>query len=96
MIEEEFREFTINDLVKERITTTPNNISTMLSQPGYCKIEHSNSITCLAGGQEMLKVSDQGFWVRGVKIEQDDKEAEQVYNAFKAWMMWAQMTKDYK
>jgi hypothetical protein len=51
----------------------------------------SNTITCLAGGTEMLKVGPDGFWVRGVKVEQDDKEAATVYNAFKAWMTWASL-----
>ena len=59
-------------------------------------VEPKNTITCLAGGEEMLRVSAEGFWVRGVKIEQDDKEAQSVYNAFKAWMTWAQLNKDYK
>ena len=44
----------------------------------------------------MLRVSAEGFWVRGVKIEQDDNEAQSVYNAFKALMTWAQLNKDYK
>jgi hypothetical protein len=39
----------------------------------------------------MLKVSQEGFWVRGVKVDQDDNEAKIVYNAFKAWMMWAKL-----
>ena len=55
-----------------------------------------NNITCLAGGEEMLRVSPEGFWVRGVKVEQDDTEAATVYNAFKAWMSWAQLNRDYK
>jgi hypothetical protein len=55
-----------------------------------------NNIICLAGGEEMLRVSTEGFWVRGVKVEQDDREAETVYNAFKAWMSWAQLNKDYQ
>ena len=55
-----------------------------------------NNITCFAGGQEMLRVSPEGFWVRGVKVEQDDTEALSVYNAFKAWMSWAQLNRDYK
>lgn len=52
-----------------------------------------NTITFCAGNPttEMLKVSPEGFWVRGVKVEQSDKEAETVYNAFKAWMMWAKL-----
>ena len=56
----------------------------------------SNTITCMAGGAEMLRVSPDGFWVRGKKVEQDDREEETVYNAFKAWMAWAQLNKDYK
>ena len=56
----------------------------------------SGTITCLAGGAEMLRVSPEGFWVRGVKVEQDDTEALTVYNAFKAWMTWAQLNKDYQ
>jgi hypothetical protein len=54
-----------------------------------------NTITFQAGNPstEMLKVSQDGFWVRGVKVEQDDKEAEKVYNAFRAWMVWAELNR---
>jgi hypothetical protein len=55
-----------------------------------------NTITCMANGAEMLRVTPDGFWVRGVRVEQGDKEAEAVYNAFKAWMSWAQLNRDYK
>ena len=58
--------------------------------------ERPNTITCMAGGDEMLRVTPDGFWVRGKKVKQDDREAEIVYNAFKAWMSWAQLNKDYK
>ena len=54
------------------------------------------AITCMAGGVDMLKVSPEGFWVRGVKVQQDEQEAQKVYEGFKAWMMWAQMTRDYQ
>lgn len=54
-----------------------------------------NTITCLAGGVEMLRVGPDGFWVRGVKVEQDVNEAQKVYEGFKAWMAWAQLTRDY-
>jgi len=53
-----------------------------------------NTISCRAGGDEMLRVGPDGFWVRGVKVEQDDKEAQIVYNAFKEWMIWAQLTRE--
>jgi hypothetical protein len=55
----------------------------------------SNTITCLAGGVEMLRVGPDGFWVRGVKVEQDDQEAQAVYNAFKQWMVWASLQGRY-
>jgi hypothetical protein len=45
----------------------------------------------VAGGDEMLRVTKNGFYVRGVLIEQDDKEAEIVYNAFKQWLAWANL-----
>jgi hypothetical protein len=54
-----------------------------------------NNIICLAGGEEMLRVSPDGFWVRGVKVEQDEKEAQAVYNAFKQWMAWASLEGKY-
>ena len=73
---------------------------TVYSMSGYdfhtMAHEPSNNITCLAGGEEMLRVGPEGFWVRGVKVAQDDNEATTVYNAFKAWMSWAQLNKDYQ
>jgi hypothetical protein len=45
-----------------------------------------------SGADEMIRVTPDGFWVRGVKVAQDDKEAETVYNAFKQWMAWAALT----
>ena len=72
----------------------------MKSDPFYGAIPpgtlQMNNITYLAGGAEMLRVSPEGFWVRGVRVEQDDTEAQAVYNAFKAWMSWAQLNRDYK
>ena len=50
-----------------------------------------NIITCVAGGEEMLRVGPDGFWVRGVKVEQDAQEAQAVYNAFKQWMAWTSL-----
>lgn len=47
-----------------------------------------NAITFAAGGGEMLKITNDGFYVRGVKIPQDDKEAEQVYKAFREFLTW--------
>lgn len=38
---------------------------------------------------EMLKITEDGFYVRGVKVEQGPGEAEAVYKAFKEFMTWA-------
>jgi hypothetical protein len=67
----------------------------MYADPLYDKVP-PNTITCMAGGAEMLRVSPDGFWVRGKKVEQDDHEAETVYNAFKAWLAWSQLNRDYQ
>ena len=48
-------------------------------------------ITMNTGKDEMLRVTPDGFYVRGVRVEQDDKEAEIVYNAFKQWLAWANL-----
>lgn len=53
-----------------------------------------NNITCYTGGVEMLKVSEDGFYVRGVKVPADDKEAETVYNAFKEFLVWSRLHRD--
>ena len=62
-------------------------------------IPHSNeqtaNITLTSGQSEMLRVAQDGFYVRGVKIEQDEKEAEKVYNAFHQWLTWATLNRNY-
>lgn len=40
---------------------------------------------------EMLKLSRDGFYVRGVKVPADAQEAQAVYEAFKAWLTWANL-----
>jgi hypothetical protein len=49
----------------------------------------ANDISLTGGGDEMLRVSQDGFYVRGVKVEADAKEAKAVYEAFKSWMTYA-------
>jgi len=52
-----------------------------------------NTISCLAGGEEMIRVGPDGFWVRGQKVAQDKHEAEAVYRAFKEFLTWSQLTR---
>ena len=53
----------------------------------------SNAVTFYSGGVETLRISNNGFWVRGKKITQDDTEAQIVYNSFKEWLTWQQLNK---
>jgi hypothetical protein len=53
----------------------------------------SNNIICYAGATEMLKIGPDGFWVRGVKVPADDKEAATVYNGFKQFLTWAELNR---
>ena len=53
----------------------------------------NDTITLIAGGCEMLRVANNGFYVRGEKVPADDKEAEIVYNAFKQFLTWAEMNR---
>ena len=52
-----------------------------------------NAVTFFCSGDEMLRCSDKGFWVRGKKVKQSDKEAEQVYNSFKQWLAYQQLAR---
>ena len=46
-------------------------------------------------GQEMLKITEDGFYVRGVKVPVDDNEALAVYNSFNQWLAWAQLQRQH-
>jgi hypothetical protein len=52
----------------------------------------ANDISLTGGGEEMLRVAEDGFYVRGVKIKQGKREAKAVYEAFKRWMTHAIMS----
>jgi hypothetical protein len=56
----------------------------------------SNQITFNHSGDaadEWIKITKEGFYVRGVRVPADEKEAVTVYNAFKEWLAWANMTR---
>ena len=53
-----------------------------------------NNITMISGGTEMLRVAEDGFYVRGVKVTVDDKEAATVYNAFKEFLVWNRLSRE--
>jgi hypothetical protein len=69
--------------------TANNNVSIDTS---YAERMRDN-ISLNAGGTEMLRVAKDGFYVRGERVPVDDKEAETVYNAFKQFLVWAELNR---
>lgn len=55
----------------------------------------ASNIVLSTDTSEMLRVAKDGFYVRGVKIEQNEEEAEKVYNAFHQWLTWATLKRTY-
>ena len=53
-----------------------------------------NNIIFNAGTAEMLRVTEDGFYVRGVKVEADEKEASSVYKAFKEFLVYHALTRN--
>ena len=47
-----------------------------------------NNITMYTGEQEILKITDNGFFVRGKQVPVDDNEALAVYKAFKQFLVY--------
>jgi len=45
-------------------------------------------------GEPMLEICENAFYVRGVAVPIDDKEAHAVYTAFHQWLTWAWMSHD--
>lgn len=54
-----------------------------------------STISFRGGSEEMLRVAKDGFYVRGIRVNQDDKEAEIVYNTFHQWLTWATLNRTY-
>jgi hypothetical protein len=50
-------------------------------------------IKMYTGPDEMLRVADNGFYVRGVRVPVDDTEALVVYNAFKQWLVYQNLVR---
>ena len=55
-----------------------------------------STISFRGGSEEMLRVAKDGFYIRGIRVNQDEKEAELVYNTFHQWLTWATLNRDYK
>ncbi len=55
-----------------------------------------NSIIFNTGpDEEMLRVAQDGFYVRGVRVPADAQEAQTVYNAFKEFLVYHNLRRSY-
>lgn len=57
------------------------------------KENQEGNITFHTGPSEMLKITREGFYVRGKRVPADEKEAEEVYKAFKQFLVWSALTR---
>jgi hypothetical protein len=73
--------------VQAATETWNNNIEYKFQDP------EPNSLTMYSGGTEMIRVAPDGFYVRGVRVPADDKEATTVYNAFKQFLVWSELNR---
>ena len=67
----------------------------MLIDPVMTSNIDNGTITLNSNTTEMLRVAKDGFYVRGKRVNQDDKEAEIVYNAFNQWLTWATLNRNF-
>jgi hypothetical protein len=74
------------DLLVFQKQREPQPVITMAAPP-------DNSVVLSCSGTEMIKIAKDGFYVRGIKLEQDDKEIKEVYNAFKEWLTWSTLNR---
>lgn len=56
-----------------------------------------NSIILNTGhdDSEMLRITRDGFYVRGVRVPADEKEAQLVYDAFKEFLVYHNLARQY-
>jgi hypothetical protein len=70
------------------IQPAPTPVLSVSAPPQNNIIFHSNK-------SEILRVAEDGFYVRGVKVPVDDNEAAAVYKAFKSFLVHHALTKEY-
>ena len=68
-------------------TTQPTPVLSVSAPP-------ASNITFHAGPSEMLKVTEDGFYVRGVRVKADEKESAAVYRAFKEFLVYHALTRN--
>lgn len=74
---------------------TTELILMMTDDMGTTYVDTKPNIVFNTSSDEMLRIAKDGFYVRGVKVQQDEREAENVYTAFHQWLTWATLNRNY-
>ena len=82
----------VGELFSEMFTINPTPLPTPVVS--VSSIPENNSIV-YGGSAEMLRVTENGFYVKGVKVESDEQEAAAVYRAFKQFLVHHALTKNW-
>jgi|LakMenEpi03Aug12_release.lakeMendotaPanAssembly.Ray.scaffolds.fasta_scaffold26021_9 hypothetical protein len=54
-----------------------------------------DSIKFVIDHEEMIRMDSSGFYVKGRQVAPDTDEANQIYNAFKEFIVYHNLTKSY-
>jgi hypothetical protein len=77
---------------------TDSVLTSIIDNNGSAYMENKNEVIFYSGENlkdEMLRVTKDGFYVRGIKVPQDEREAESVYKTFHQWLTWATLNRTY-
>ena len=51
-----------------------------------------DAITFCSAGEEVLKISHNGFWLNGNLVDDTEQGRNAVYNCFKQWLVYQQLS----
>ena len=77
---------------------TDSVLTSIIDNNGSAYMENKNEVIFYSGENlkdEMLRVTKDGFYVRGIKVSQDEREAESVYKTFHQWLTWATLNRTF-
>jgi hypothetical protein len=78
----------VGELFPEMMISAPSPVLSVTAPP-------ENNIIFNSGNVETLKITEDGFYVRGKKVEADEQEAAAVYKAFKEFLTYHALTRKY-
>ena len=61
--------------------------STLLTGTAFCDTSKNATIVFNTNDCEMIRIAPDGFYVRGVKLEQDEAEARKLFDAMLGFML---------